>query len=245
VAAKKNAGVLRTKPAPSSRSSSRLGLRLLACRAVGELSFQHYLLGILAVANNVPAIPLYLGLIHGRSPQEQHRLCLIATLTAFVTMLVSMLAGTAILSFFDISISAFRIAGGLLLVSTGFSMMKPATASVEDTSAKGFSQVISVAVIPIGIPLTTGAGTMSTVILYADSLHHQWPLEWKLLGAIVAMTGIIYVSFRRAPLLVHVLGGTGMDVLTKVFGLITLAIGVQFILTGVATTFPGAAAPLS
>jgi phosphate-selective porin OprO/OprP len=74
---------------------------------------------------------------------------------------------------------------------------------------------------------------------------NQWPLEWKLLGAIVAMTGIIYVSFRRAPLLVRVLGGTGMDVLTKVFGLITLAIGVQFILTGIATTFPGAAAPLS
>jgi multiple antibiotic resistance protein len=212
---------------------------------MGELSFQHYLLGILAVANNVPALPLYLGQIQGRPQQEQHRLCLIATLTAFLTMLISMLAGTAILSFFDISISAFRIAGGLLLVSTGFSMMKPTAKAAEDASTKGFSQVISVAVIPIGIPLTTGAGTMSTVILYADSLHHQWPLEWKLLGAIVAMTGIIYVSFRRAPLLVRVLGETGMDVLTKVFGLITLAIGVQFILTGIATTFPSAAAPLS
>lgn len=207
---------------------------------MGELSFQHYLLGLFAVANNISAIPLYLGLIHGRSKQEQHRLCLIATLTAFLTMLISMLAGMAILSFFDITIPAFRIAGGLLLINTGFSMMKPpAERAPEDTSVKGFSQVISAAVIPIGIPLTTGAGTMSTVILFAESLHHQWPLEWKLLAAIVVMTLIIYVTFLRAPRLVRILGQTGMDVFTKVFGLITLAIGVQFILSGVAAAFPG------
>ena len=212
---------------------------------MGEMPFQHYLLGLLAVANNIPAIPLYLGLIRGRSKQEEHRLCLVATLTAFLTMLIAMLAGTALLSFFGISISAFRIAGGLLLVSTGFSMMKPAAPEAEDTRLKDYSQVISAAVIPIGIPLTTGAGVMSTVIVYADSLHHQWPLEWKLLGAIVVMTLIIYVSFKRAPLLVRVLGGTGMDVLTKVFGLITLSIGVQFILHGIATTFPGAAPQIS
>jgi MarC family membrane protein len=205
---------------------------------MGELSFQHYLLGLFAVANNVSAIPLYLGLIHGRSKQEQHRLCLIATLTAFLTMLISMLAGMAILSFFDITIPAFRIAGGLLLISTGFGMMKPVEHEPEATTQKGFSQVISAAVIPIGIPLTTGAGTMSTVILFAETLHHQWPHEWKLLAAIVAMTAIIYVSFRRAPLLVRILGQTGMDVFTKVFGLITLAIGVQFILSGIAAAFP-------
>jgi multiple antibiotic resistance protein len=79
---------------------------------------------------------------------------------------------------------------------------------------------------------------MSTVILFAESLHHEWPHEWKLLAAIVAMTLIIYVSFRRAPLLVRILGQTGMDVFTKVFGLITLAIGVQFILSGIAAAFP-------
>src|SRR4030095_10155821 len=111
-------------------------------------------LGLFAVANNVSAIPLYLGLIHGRSKQEQHRLCLIATLTAFLTMLVSMLAGMAILSFFDITIPAFRIAGGLLLINTGFSMMKPVEHEAEQVQPKGFSQVISAAVIPIGIPLT-------------------------------------------------------------------------------------------
>ena len=203
-----------------------------------EAPFQHYLLGLFAVANNVSAIPLYLGLIRGRSKHEQRRLCYVATLTAFLTMLISMLAGMAILEFFDISMPAFRIAGGLLLLNAGFSMMKPAERAAEGSSEKSFSQVISAAVIPVGIPLTTGAGTMSTVILFAESLHHQWPLEWKLLAAIVVMTAIDFLAFRHAPSLVRVLGETGMDVLTKIFGLITLAIGVQFILGGIGSAFP-------
>jgi multiple antibiotic resistance protein len=203
-----------------------------------EHAFQHYLLGLFAVANNVPAIPLYLGLIRGRSKEQARRLCLVATLTAFLTMLTAMLTGMAVLSFFEISMPAFRIAGGLLLVNAGFSMMKPVERPAEGQLERSDSQVISAAVIPIGIPLTTGAGTMSTVILFAESLHHQWPLEWKLLGAILVMTGIIYTGFRYAPTLVRVLGDTGMDVVSKLFGLITLAIGVQFILGGIQAAFP-------
>jgi len=205
---------------------------------MAELPFQHYLLGLFAVANNVSAIPLYLQLIEGLSKPEQNRLCFVATLTAFLTMMVSMLAGMAVLEFFDISLPAFRIAGGLLLLNAGFSMMKPSEHPAEATGAKSYSKVISAAVIPVGIPLTTGAGTMSTVILFAESLHHQWPLEWKLLAAILVMTLIIYVSFKPAPLLIHFLGQTGMDVVTKIFGLITLAIGVQFILSGIQRAFP-------
>jgi len=203
-----------------------------------ELPFQHYLLGLFAVGNNVSALPLYLRLIRGLSKSEQHRMCLVATFTAFSTMMVSMLTGMAVLRFFGISLPAFRIAGGLLLLNAGFSMMNPPARPADDEGAKSYSKVISAAVIPIGIPLTTGAGVMSTVILFAETLHHQWPLEWKLLGAIFTMTAIIYASFKHAPLLIHFLGETGMDVVTKLFGLITLAIGVQFILSGLGNTFP-------
>jgi multiple antibiotic resistance protein len=205
---------------------------------VGERAFQHYLLGLMAVANNISALPLYLELIKGRPQDEQEKLCRVATLTAFLTMMVSMLAGLAVLNFFDISLPAFRIAGGLLLINAGFSMMGPADASDEEQTPKQYSQVISTAVIPIGIPLTTGAGVMSTVILFTESLNHQWMHEWKLLAAILVMTLVIYVTFRRAPLLVQVLGTTGMGVVTKIFGLITLAIGVQFILGGIQAAFP-------
>ena len=204
-----------------------------------DLSFQHYLLGLFAVANNIPAIPLYLMLIEGLTRKKQNKLCFIATMASFITMIVSMVTGMGILAFFDISVNAFRIAGGLLLLGTGFKMMDSVEKSIERAGERTLARKISSAIVPIAIPLTTGAGTMSTIILFSQDIHHFHFLELKLLLAILAMTMIIYVTFRYAPKIVHLLGPTGMDVLTKIFGLITLALGVQFILTGIGGAFPG------
>jgi multiple antibiotic resistance protein len=200
-------------------------------------SFQHYLLGLFAVANNIAAIPLYISLIYRLSKEQQRQICRTATLTAFLTMVISMFAGMGILSFFEISIPAFRIAGGMLLVYTGFNMLnaeqKPASA--DELS---LSRIISAAVIPIGIPMTTGAGTMTTVILFANSAHSEPYLNFALIGAILTMTAIIYFSFEYAPKIFQFLGATGLDVVFKLFGLITLALGIQFILTGINGAFP-------
>ena len=205
---------------------------------MNEHPFQHYLLGLLAVANNIPAIPLYLALCQKLSKAEQHKLCVIATLSSFITMTVAMFTGMLILDFFGISIDAFRMAGGLLLISSGLGMMKSSQEVASNVSDVSFSKMISTAVIPISIPLTTGAGTMSTVILFSEALHHSDTLGIKLLGAIVCMTTIIYLTFRYSPVIIKFMGETGMDVLTKVFGLITLAIGIQFILAGIRGAFP-------
>jgi multiple antibiotic resistance protein len=205
---------------------------------MNELVFQHYLLGLIAVANNIPAIPLYLELCEGLTFREQHKLCLIATVTSFITMITAMFTGVAILQFFDISIHAFRIAGGLLLLNTGLGMMNSTQQVVVREGESSFSKMISLAVIPISIPLTTGAGTMSTIILFSQQIHNSGTLTLKLLGAIVCMTLIIYLSFRYSTEIIKVLGKTGMDVLAKIFGLITLALGIQFIITGIQGAFP-------
>jgi multiple antibiotic resistance protein len=203
---------------------------------MGE-SFQHYLLGLFAVANNISAIPLYLTLIIGLDQKEQLRICRTSTLTAFITMLVAMYLGVSILSFFGISMGAFRIAGGWLLVSNGLGMMN-SSATSSTINKTSLSKVISFAVIPIGIPLTTGAGAMSTVILFSENMQNSVTHQVQLISAIVAMTLIIYLSFRFAPKIIHILGETGLGVFTKVFGLITLALGIQFIITGIAASFP-------
>ena len=204
-----------------------------------DLSFQHYLLGLFAVANNIPAIPLYLMLIDGLSRKEQNKLSLVATSASFITMVVSMVTGMGILAFFDISVNAFRIAGGLLLLGTGFNMMNSVEKAIVNAGERTLAKKISSAIVPIAIPLTTGAGTMSTIILFTQDLHHFYFLELKLFLAILTMTLIIYLSFRYSPRIVQLMGPTGMDVLTKIFGLITLALGVQFILTGISGAFPG------
>ena len=202
-------------------------------------SFRHFLFGLIAVANNIPAIPLYLEICEGLKPREQHKLCLISTTTSLITMLTAMLTGMTILNFFEISISAFRIAGGLLLLNTGLSMMKSTQEVIVPGGDNAFSKMISMAVIPISIPLTTGAGTISTVILFAHQAHLSGKPALELLGAIVCMSFLIYLSFRYSTLLVRFLGETGMDVLSKIFGLITLALGIQFILGGIEGAFNG------
>ena len=205
---------------------------------MNEHPFQHYLLGLLAVANNIPAIPLFLSLCRNLSAEEQHKLCFIATFSSFITMTVAMFSGMMILDFFEISIDAFRMAGGLLLISTGLGMMKSNKESAAIADDTPFAKMISNAVIPISIPLTTGAGTMSTVILFSHGINHSDTLAFKLFGAIVCMTIIIYLAFRYSPAIIRFLGETGLDVLTKVFGLITLALGIQFILSGIRGAFP-------
>jgi multiple antibiotic resistance protein len=204
---------------------------------INSTSYQHYLLGLFAVANNIPAIPLYISIIQHLNPEDRHKICRTATLTAFLTMIIAMFAGLAILNFFEISVPAFRMAGGLLLINTGFGMLNSEQKPVSVTPL-ALSKIISTAVIPIGIPMTTGAGTMTTIILFAETAHIEPYLNFALIAAIFTMTAIIYLSFRHAPKIVQWLDATGLDVLTKIFGLITLALGIQFILTGLTGAFP-------
>jgi len=153
-------------------------------------------------------------------------------------MITAMLTGMAILNFFEISIGAFRIAGGLLLLNTGLSMMTASQGIVVRGTDTEFSKMISMAVIPISIPLTTGAGTISTVIVFSYQFHLSGKPAFELFCAILTMTILIYLSFRYSTLIVRFLGETGMDVLSKIFGLITLALGIQFIIGGIEGAFP-------
>jgi multiple antibiotic resistance protein len=152
-------------------------------------------------------------------------------------MVSTFLFGTAVLRFFGIGVSAFQIAGGLLLGASGLSMLhsKGPDASGEkqvNTSGIAAEQMTSSAIVPIALPLTTGAGTMSTITVYADAAR-TLNQRLELLVAILVMSVLIGLMFVFAARLTQWLGHVGMTVLIKVMGLFTLAIGIQFIVTGV------------
>jgi len=201
-----------------------------------EVTFQHYLLGIFAVGNNISALPMHMNLCKGLSKNAQHRLCLTATTASLATMAVSFLMGAAVLEFFGISIAAFRIAGGLYLATSGLGMLR-SKSDGDSPQTFSLSEVIPIAVVPIAIPLTSGPGVISAIILFAQEAHGL-PGLLKIGAAIGTVSAINYLSFYFSPVIIRVLGHTGMDIFTKVFGLITLALGVQFILTGLSTSFP-------
>jgi multiple antibiotic resistance protein len=202
-------------------------------------TFQHYLLGLFAVANNFPAIGPFLTLSQGLPPSHVKRVIRITTFSSLLIMLGAYFLGTAVLQFFGISVSAFQIAGGLLLGFSGLSMLNatdPGDSHEKnfDVSHMDVGQMTSSAIVPISLPLTAGAGTMSTITVYAEAartLNHRI----ELFGAILTMAILIGLMFTFATRLTRLLGHVGMTVLIKVMGLFTLAIGVQFIATGAST----------
>lgn len=209
----------------------------------GINSYQHYLMGLVAVANNIPAIAPFLALVGGLSAAQSLRLTTIASFSSFVIMVISMLAGASVLAFFGITISAFQIAGGVLLGGTGMSMLASKSAANVSGKEVDFSQaqasaLISQAVVPISMPLTTGAGTISTVTVFSDAAAKSGT-SVELFMAICTVTLLIFLIFHYAIPMVKVLGEVGMNVLVKVMGLFTLSIGVQFIITGVSTVYKG------
>lgn len=206
-------------------------------------TFQHYFIGILAVANNIPAIAPFLALVAGLSAVQVRRITFVASVAAFIVMVIAMFAGSVVLAFFGISISAFQIAGGILLGSTGISMLNAkSTATIAgkevDAPVVDMSSRISQAIVPIAMPLTAGAGTISTITLFSTTAA-ETGTRTELFLAIIAMSVVIFLIFHYAVPLVKILGDTGMSVMIKVMGLFTLAIGVQFIVAGVSTIYKG------
>ena len=202
-------------------------------------SFQHYLLGLFAVANNFPALGPFLNLTKGLPNRHVKRVITLASLSSLLIMLGACFLGTAVLQFFGIGVSAFQIAGGLLLGASGLKMLNakdPGDSHEKnyDASHMDISKMTSSAIVPISLPLTTGAGTMSTVTLYASSTTSS-NQRIELFAAILAMALIIALLFAFAARLTLVLGQVGMTVLIKVMGLFTLAIGIQFIVTAIKT----------
>lgn len=203
------------------------------------LSFQLFFLGIFAVANNFKSLGKFLEISEGLTRSEQLRLCRVSTLAALIIMLVALFVGEAVLHFFGLSLDSFRVAGGLVLAIMGVEMTLARKHEDPSHSQANYSSVISTAIIPVVLPLTTGAGTFSTIIIFSDAIGHDWQLYYKLIGAILLQAFTIYIVFHFSATLVKILGKIGMDVLIRLVGLLTLTLGLQFITLGLGAIFPG------
>ena len=202
--------------------------------------YMKYFAGLLAVLNPVGAIPVFVSLTANQSGDERRRTALLASLTVVLVLGTALVAGEGLLRFFGITISSFRVGGGILILIMAISMMHAHTSAVKHTSeeARDVMDRDSVAVVPLGIPLLAGPGSISTVVLYA----HRDPslVNHVVIGAeILVLSFLIWAAFRLAPYISRMLGKTGINVVTRVMGLILAAIGVEFIAGGLRELLPG------
>ena len=187
--------------------------------------------------------PIFLGITAGMTRGERAQIAMRASLTAFGVLLLFAVAGTAILEIFGITLSAFRIAGGLLLFHIAFEMIFEKRQERHEKSAERAvtaDHIRNIAIFPLAIPLVAGPGAISATILLAGTF--PTPLERLLLILIVAINlAAAWLVFLAAERLDRLLGATGRIVLTRLLGLFLAALAVQFVIDGVTAVLRAAA----
>jgi multiple antibiotic resistance protein len=199
------------------------------------------LIALLAIVNPIGVIPFYIHFTEGFTREQRRRTVRVAAFSAFVVIAVSALAGLKIIEFFGISLASFQVGGGTLLLISALQMLnaQPAETRPEDVN-EGDTKVDagdSIAVVPLTIPLLTGPATISTMVIYADKTRHWWELAF-LVGYGVVIGLAVWLAFSAAGRIAKVLGKTGINVMTRLMGLILAALAVEVMSDGLIKLFP-------
>lgn len=195
------------------------------------------LVGLFAITDPLTAVPTFLSVVDSHTEAEKRRVVLVAAITVLLVLLAFTFLGKAILDLFSISLAAFRIAGGLLLLLLAVDMIRSENDPSEATQGKKRGSATSVGVAPVAIPLLAGPGAISTIIIYTtahDALGHKILVS----GVIITVVILIFIILRFALRIGKVIGPTGMTVFNRIMGLIVASIAIEFILDALAEHFP-------
>ena len=199
------------------------------------------LIALLAIVNPVGAVPFFIHFTQNLDRAGRLRTIRISSFAAFCVIAVSALAGLRIIEFFGISIASFQVGGGMLLLTSALAMLNARQAeSKPDDMSDGERKADagdSVAVVPLTIPLLTGPATISTMVIYAERTRHWWELA-VLVGYGVVVGVATFLAFSASARIARWLGRTGINVMTRLMGLILAALAVEIMAEGLIKLFP-------
>ena len=201
------------------------------------------LITLIAIVNPLAIVPFFIHYTQGFDAQQKTQTIRTAAFSAFVVIAACALVGLQVLDFFNISLESFQVGGGLLLLISAMNMLnaRPAEARPnEGTLEAGAEKAAmgnSIAVVPLTIPLLTGPASMSTVVIYADQATTLWS-HMALVGYGVVVALCVWASFSMAEPIARVLGRTGINVMTRLMGLILAALAVEVMAGGLVKIFP-------
>ncbi|MEX1184067.1 MAG: MarC family protein [Gemmatimonadota bacterium] len=191
---------------------------------------------LLAIVNPLGAVPLFVTLTASYTRDHRRATLRRAVITGCSVLLVFALAGTHILQFFGITRQAFQIAGGILLFAVGWDMLQARRSRVKTTEDEETESALKedVGIIPLGLPSLAGPGAITTVIALDAQATTVLESIYVYLSIAVVML-ICWVTLAAAPYVTRRMGQTGMNVLTRLMGLLVMVIGAQFVINGATT----------
>lgn len=194
--------------------------------------FVYIFAALFSVINPLGAVPIFVGLTQDDTKEERSRISFWAAVNVYIILIISFFVGQYVLAFFGISIDALRIAGGLIIVSSGFSLLtgKFSKKRGVNKEVKNDAQKRNdIALTPLAIPMLAGPGSISLLIaMYQD---YNKSIEQQVIAciAITAVAFVIFLTMRSAHYLSRILGASGIVAISRIIGFIVIAIGVQYI----------------
>ena len=206
------------------------------------------LVALLAIVNPIGAVPFFLAFTVNFTREQRRRTISVASFSAFAVIAISAIAGLKIIEFFGITIASFQVGGGTLLLISSLHMLNAQLAEgrpsdVDEGNQKADAGA-SIAVVPLTIPLLTGPATISTMVIYAEKTRHLWE-HVVLVGYGVVIGLVTYAVFSASGRIATVLGRTGINVMTRLMGLILAAMAVELLADGLVKLFPVLSTPIT
>lgn len=205
------------------------------CRKKMEL-FIVVFAALFSVINPLGTLPIFVGLTREHSQTERSRISLFTSVNVLVILVISFFIGRYILHFFGISIESLRIAGGLIITTSGFALLTGSFSKhkgMEKQRVKDDAfQREAVALTPLAIPMLAGPGSISLLI----GLYEQYDLFIQkiiVVSAVIAVCIATFLMLRCSHYIVNMLGASGINAISRIIGFIVIAIGIEYISSSV------------
>lgn len=201
--------------------------------------YTKFLIGLLAIVNPLGAVPIFVALTSGAPDPERKKIAKIVVAAVLIILTVALVLGDWLLQFFGITIHSFSVGGGILILLMAISMLQARLSPVSQTAeeAREGEAKESVAVVPLAMPLLAGPGAISTVILYAHK--HDGVSHYLGLGLDILIVGLLlWMVLQLVPWISRHVSQTGINIFTRIMGLILAAIAIEFIAAGLKGLFP-------
>lgn len=191
---------------------------------------------LFSVMNPLGTVPILVGLTQDMDQQARSGIALRASINVFIILMLSFFLGQYLLQFFGISLVSLKIAGGLIIASSGFALLTGKFNEHKGLEKKkvkiDMATRSEISLTPLAIPMLAGPGTISLLIAYNQEFRQVRDVL-ILIGAMLVTTVVIYLILRSSHLIVKMMGASGINGLSRIIGFIVIAIGVEYIVSSV------------
>jgi MarC family membrane protein len=196
---------------------------------------------LFSVLNPIGTVPIFVGLTQDYTKKERSKVSLLTAINVFIILTISFFVGQYVLTFFGITISALRITGGIIIASSGFSLLNGKFSKNRGINKKVEEDILNrndISLTPLAMPMLAGPGSISLLIAFYQEHNSTREIIYSSI-AILVVSFAIFIILKSAHYLARILGASGIVAISRIIGFLTIAIGIQYIISSILSIIRG------